>query len=212
MTTTVTALDTSTARRALPRRPLAVLGALALLALALQAPVLALLCAAAATVAAVRSAVAALLGRRLVAVTVRGHSMWPSYRDGDLVLVRRTSSPTVGQVVVVRRWIPAATGQADDVLDGGEWLIKRVAAVAGDPVPRDQCPVLRGVPEQAVPRGRLVLLGDNREVSVDSRTVGYFSAEQVLGVALNRGTGPRPGRGPTSAAWTTPTDRHPTRS
>ncbi|MEV6653453.1 S26 family signal peptidase [Streptomyces sp. NPDC051219] len=43
-----------------------------------------------------------------------------------------------------------------------------------------------------MPRGSLVLLGDHHAVSFDSRRVGYFPADRVLGTVLRRlppGTG-----------------------
>ncbi len=112
--------------------------------------------------------------RRLVAVTVRGASMEPAYRDGDRVLVRRGHRPAPGQVVVVRD-LPARA------VPGPALLIKRVAAVPGDPVPRDRVAALAGVPERYVPHGQLVLLGDNPAASFDSRHRGYFAAAQVVG-------------------------------
>jgi signal peptidase I len=121
----------------------------------------------------------ALLARRLVAVTVRGMSMEPTYRDGDRVLVRRGGALTPGQVVVLE--------------ESGGWLIKRVAAVPGDPVPRDRVPALAEVREDRVPEGKLVLLGDNQDVSMDSREVGYFPVERVLG-AVSRVLPPPGGR------------------
>lgn len=63
-------------------------------------------------------------------------------------------------------------------------MIKRVAAVPGDPVPRDEVPALADVPEACVLPGKLVLLGDNPDVSYDSRRAGYFPAERVLGVVV----------------------------
>ncbi|MEU4832116.1 S26 family signal peptidase [Streptosporangium sp. NPDC023615] len=135
----------------------------------------------------------AALRRRLVVVTVHGESMEPAYHDGDRVLVRRGLTPARGQVIVVERptvddrWCdpprPAVTAGAGWT-DDRDWMMKRVAALPGDPVPYDLVPALADVAEKVVPPGRLVLLGDNRRASFDSRTVGYFPAERVLGVVL----------------------------
>ncbi|MEE4420656.1 S26 family signal peptidase [Streptomyces sp. DSM 41528] len=130
---------------------------------------------------------ASALRRRLVAVTVRGASMEPAYRDGDRVLVRRGRLPAPGQVVVVRDLpatgpttapVPTAATRA---VPGPALLIKRVAAVPGDPVPRDRVAALAGVPERYVPHGQLVLLGDNPTASFDSRHRGYFASAHVVG-------------------------------
>ncbi|MFI0714973.1 S26 family signal peptidase [Streptomyces inhibens] len=131
------------------------------------------------------------LGRHLVAVTVRGASMEPAYREGDRVLVRRGRLPVPGQVVVVtdlRDAGPTAapatapvTAAAARPVPSPTLLIKRVAAVPGDPVPRDRVPALAGVPERYVPHGKLVLLGDNPEASFDSRHRGYFATACVVG-------------------------------
>ena len=129
------------------------------------------------------------LSRRLVAVTVRGPSMEPTYRDGDRVIVRRGTSVTVGQVVVVERpaahggWparpIPARAGAS--AVSRRQWMIKRVDAVPGDPAPTRSVPALANTPDGPVPPGKLVLLGDNREASYDSRQLGYFPMERILG-------------------------------
>ncbi|MFJ6185081.1 S26 family signal peptidase [Streptomyces sp. NPDC092295] len=182
-----------------PRRPLDVLTGLtgvrlvtaslwaaAPLLLLIDAHLLALACALAAVALTLGPA---WLGRELVAVTVRGESMRPAYRDGDLVLVRRDSSPAPGQVVVVERPAPAARWTRPPVgraaggrgLTDREWLIKRVAAVPGNPVPTDRVPLLSGTTGELVPPGSLVLLGDNDVSSLDSRIVGYFPADRVLG-------------------------------
>ncbi|WP_229327151.1 S26 family signal peptidase [Streptomyces sp. UNOC14_S4] len=148
------------------------------------------------------------LTRGLVMVTVRGTSMWPAFQDGDRVLVRRGPHPSVGQVVVAERPVagewpgrPVRTEAGADAVRGREWLIKRVAAVAGDPVPRDRARSLARVPEDRVPPGKLVLLGDNRKVSFDSREVGYFPADRVLGrVLFGPVGGVRDARGPIGPA------------
>ncbi|MGW4638168.1 S26 family signal peptidase [Sphaerisporangium sp. NPDC004334] len=138
------------------------------------------------------SAVTTYLGRSLVAVTVRGVSMEPTYHDGDRVLVQRNRSLAPGQVVVVEsptrgaEWlgspIPGRAGAV--VISDRHWMIKRVVAVPGDPVPSDQAPALAHVPDTHVPPGKLVVVGDNREKSFDSRQIGYVPVERVLGVVL----------------------------
>ncbi|MFD7325751.1 S26 family signal peptidase [Streptomyces sp. NPDC059875] len=132
------------------------------------------------------AAVATVAGIRLryVVVTVEGASMAPTLASGDRVLVRRTGPAGIrtGRLVVTRpptdeRW---ARGRRSG------WLVKRVAAAAGEPVPRDAAPALRTRPEEQVPDGRVVLLGDNPAESLDSRFWGYFRADHVVGVVVRR--------------------------
>ncbi|MEU2723143.1 signal peptidase I [Streptomyces smyrnaeus] len=145
-----------------------------------------------------------LRGGRLVSVTVRGASMLPVYQDGDRVLVRRGPTPRRGTVVVAERpdpdgrWsLPALTGPAHaQALAGREWVIKRVAALPGDSLPLGEVPALAapeaaGTPASAregaserVPPGKLVLLGDNRDASLDSRHIGCFPLPRILGTVL----------------------------
>ncbi|MFJ3953839.1 S26 family signal peptidase [Streptomyces libani] len=139
-------------------------------------------------------AAAILLSHRLVLVTVRGMSMAPAYRDGDRVLVRRTTRPTRGQVLVVERpalhtrWPsgPLPVGAGARAVGQRQWLIKRLAALPGDPVPEamlSASPFARPNPPR-VPAGSLVLLGDNPQNSVDSRQFGFYPAERVLGTVV----------------------------
>ncbi|PNG20446.1 S26 family signal peptidase [Streptomyces cahuitamycinicus] len=152
--------------------------------------------------AGLRPAIAALFGGRLVAVTVRGASMEPAYRDGDRVLVlRRREALTAGQVVVVERpdgvmrWArpPLPPGPGGMALQTRQWVIKRVAAGPGDPVPADVLPTWARGTERRVPPDRLVLLGDNADFSIDSRAVGYFPVARVLGPVLHHRPARRPG-------------------
>ncbi|MDL4772526.1 MULTISPECIES: hypothetical protein [Thermomonosporaceae] len=54
------------------------------------------------------------------------------------------------------------------------------------PVPRNAVPALAAVPERAVPDGRLVAVGDDPSASSDSRELGYFHGDLLLGVVLRR--------------------------
>ncbi|MFD7233930.1 S26 family signal peptidase [Streptomyces syringium] len=149
----------------------------------------AVLCGAATVTTGLGLLLSAVATRKFVTVTVRGASMAPAYRDGDRVLVRRGNRPpVVGQVVVAERPAKDGTWAAPSLrptataaeVHGRQWLIKRVAAVAGDPVPSAALPGAR------VPDGGLVLLGDNPAVSFDSRHVGYFPTDRVLGTVRRR--------------------------
>lgn len=148
------------------------------------------------------------LRRHYLIVTVLGRSMLPGYADGDRVLVRRVRPDQlrVGDVVVVDlrpcqvtagAELDAGPGLVTDACDpagsGGrrsavppllwtsERVVKRVAALPGDPVP----PVVAGADaDLRVPAGRLVLLGDNPAESADSRQFGYVAAQGVVGVVL----------------------------
>ncbi|MFD6181490.1 S26 family signal peptidase [Streptomyces goshikiensis] len=162
-------------------------GALAFLLVGERAPALVSL-GTAATLGAFL-AITGTLARMLVVVTVRGASMEPAYRDGDRVLVRRGVPLAPGQVVVTERpapgigWTapPLPTGAGPGAIGARQWLIKRVAAAAGDPVPHE---MRTADPAPLVPPARVVLLGDNRAVSCDSRELGYFPDERVLGTVL----------------------------
>lgn len=153
----------------------------------------------AAAVAVVLVAATAIwsLRRRLMVVTVRGSSMLPSYRDGERLLVRRrppAEGLRTGQVVVATPpgaphaagphasapvlVVRSAAGQAHEVRARGgnrQQVVKRIAALPGDPLPPDITPgAERSDPalSDRVPPGRLVLLGDNAAESVDSRHYG----------------------------------------
>ncbi|MEV4759314.1 S26 family signal peptidase [Micromonospora sp. NPDC049559] len=167
------------------------------------APDRALACVVAGLVLSLGLVAVLLLRRRLAVVTVLGASMEPAYHDGDRVLVRRTAAFTPGQVVVAespragRGWPQPPLGRTagGGAVAGRTWIIKRVTAVPGDPVPRERVPALARVPGATVPPGKLVLLGDNAEASIDSRQLGYFPAERVLGAVLRQlSTDPLPRR------------------
>ncbi|MET8454278.1 S26 family signal peptidase [Streptomyces sp. NPDC005209] len=123
-----------------------------------------------------------VLRRRYIIVTVIGSSMSPTLVAGDRVLVRRAPLEAIatGRLVVTE---PPREHRWDRVRAHG-LLIKRAAAVPGDPLPREGAPAFADLPEERVPEGRIVLLGDNPAASLDSRHCGYFQAEQIVGVVL----------------------------
>ena len=138
-------------------------------------PLVAVFCCVAAAVLAVRL--------RYVEVRIAGTSMSPAYEPGDRVLVRRVRARAlrVGDVVVVEK--PEAVGVWPAARRRGarQWVIKRVAALPGDPVP----PSVR-VAQRVVPPGELVVLGDAGRYSFDSKQHGFYPLSRVLGVALHR--------------------------
>lgn len=139
---------------------------------------------AAATVTGLTAAVLVLRGR-YVAVRVVGTSMEPTLRPGQQVLVRRTGVAGLrhGDLVVLP--FPAHLPERPD---NPPWLIKRVVALPGDPAPVDRVPALRWAGHRVVPPRRLVLLGDNPAGSLDSRRIGYFSSDRLLGVVVRPAT------------------------
>ncbi|MGW5261166.1 S26 family signal peptidase [Microbispora sp. NPDC004025] len=140
-------------------------------------PVLLVLLAAGLPAAAVTA-----IRRTLHVVEVHGESMEPALRSGDRVLVRRLRPGRRvrrGDVVVISRVGPGE----GFTLDGGTNLvIKRAAAVAGDPVP----PEFEGSGEARVPPGRLLVLGDNPSRSTDSRQWGLLPESRIAGVVIRR--------------------------
>jgi signal peptidase I len=110
-------------------------------------------------------ALGAIARRRWMVVTVRGHSMTPTLHSGDRL--------------VVRRWIRGAMPAVDDVIvflpDDLGYRIKRVAAIAGDPVPA----WLGRDPGACIPAGHVIVRGDNPR-SEGSRQLGYIPIGAII--------------------------------
>ncbi|GIH95206.1 S26 family signal peptidase [Planobispora siamensis] len=131
--------------------------------------------------------------RNFLVAHIRGESMHPAHRSGDKVLVRRLPPGRIrpGDVVVA------------DVMVAGPWpgvpgpapgrVVKRVAAVPGDPVPAS---VPRRADENSVPDECFILFGDNSRFSLDSRHFGYVPAVAMIGKVVRPlvPAGARPGR------------------
>lgn len=113
-------------------------------------------------------------------VQVKGESMLPTLKEGDRLLMSKAY------------WLVGEIGPDDLAVfrnpEGGEPLIKRVVALGGMPVNFEIAPtswsVTRGV--YRVPEGTYYAVGDNRPVSEDSRNLGPFEADAVLGKIVAR--------------------------
>lgn len=136
--------------------------------------------------------------------TVYGRSMLPTIHDGDKVLVNK---------ITYRNTLPdrfdTVVFHADEKSD----YIKRIIGVPGDKIhmkndilyindkPTDE-PYLNSFKEgnhvfpftedftleeltgsRVVPEGHFFVLGDNRRNSIDSRTIGFVSSENIVGKA-----------------------------
>ena len=116
--------------------------------------------------ALVRAAAALLFHSHFV---VRGNSMAPTLRDGDLVhtipIALRWASLRRGSIVVADApWAP------------GQITIKRVVALPGDSE-------VAGMAESVfVDDGEFFLIGDNRSEAVDSRRYGPVPAGDIIGL------------------------------
>lgn len=122
--------------------------------------------------------------------TVQGNSMYPTLHSGDRVIYnRRTADYKAGDVIVLKR-------------PDGEEFVKRIVAIAGDTVNIQNGKVyVNGEEEKldgpvgetkasdegdveypvTVQDDQVFVLGDNREVSEDSRMFGAVSLDDVKG-------------------------------
>lgn len=125
-----------------------------------------------------------ILIRTFIATPVRvsGNSMDNTLKDGEIMILNKLGKIDKNDIVVV------------DI--GNEKVIKRVVAVGGDTVEaRTGNLYVNGklVEEKYVssrmgdfervnvPKGKYFVLGDNRFVSMDSRSFGPVSEDQILG-------------------------------
>src|SRR5580704_19059054 len=131
---------------------------------------------------ALAASFAVFLRRKYLVISVVGSSMRPALQPGDRVLVRRgpLASLQPGMIVVMHDWPESLqAGQASGWLENPiSWLIKRLAAGPGDPIPK----VARAAcgNAQVVPPGIVVVLGDNGG-GRDSLRWGFASADQIIG-------------------------------
>lgn len=128
---------------------------------------------------------AVMVRRALMVVKVTGSSMEPALSDGDSVLVRRCSVDAVqrGEIVVLLgprlpgHGLTPAEFMAGATNGARLLMIKRVIALPGDAMPGEPA---------VVPSDRIVVTGDNKDASYDSRQAGPFDAAEIRGVVIRK--------------------------
>ncbi|MGP4100133.1 S26 family signal peptidase [Nonomuraea sp. KM90] len=121
--------------------------------------------------------------RNTVLVTVAGHSMEPTLRDGDRVLVRRRKVTQLKLADIVVLDPPGTVVEAGAVQrsPSAGLQVKRLVGLPGQPVP----PRMRAaVKSDRVPAGTVLVLSDNLRHGLDSRVWGPYPAGGVVGVVL----------------------------
>jgi signal peptidase I len=123
-------------------------------------------------------------------VVVQGRSMSPTFADGQILVAKRLDhKPQVGDVVIMNR--------------DGDTIIKRIARVPGDCIEEAYVPLMhrwieimtpatrslvrRGVLAcrvTRVPDGQVYVLGDNPDVSLDSRMFGTLPVASIRGFVV----------------------------
>lgn len=132
---------------------------------------------------------------------VRGDSMYSTLEEGDYLIINRMSykfkEPERGDIIVFKSDLQQDDGSKKD-------LVKRVIGVSGDTVkiedykvyvngeelvePYINNEVTEGNIDTVVPENSVFVLGDNREVSLDSRydSVGFINNSDILGKVFFR--------------------------
>ena len=116
--------------------------------------------------------------------------MQPALTAGDRLLIRRVRPERLrtGQIVVIAGTCEDGTcGQRTAKLAPGRRRLADQAAGGarpGEPTPALVLTAAAPGAEPMVPAGKLVVLGDNLDGSLDSRLLGYIAAERVLGIVV----------------------------
>lgn len=137
----------------------------------------------------------------LIGVNVYGASMQPTLHTGDYLFVCTLSQPERGDIVVVPNPTPTSSGE--------KYLIKRVIGLPGDTLKAEDGVLYRKEAGQedfsvvaeeflgelwvnnndiapvTVQPGMMYVMGDNRNDSLDSRILGQFSIDDMLGVVTH---------------------------
>ncbi len=130
---------------------------------------------------------------------VKQPSMYPTLHENDYLMLDKLSyrfkKPEKGDIVVFKTFLKTADGT-------DKALIKRVIAVAGDTiVVKDGKTYVndeklkedyingdydRGDVDMIIPEGMVFVMGDNRQISYDSRDLGPIEIKSIKGKVLVR--------------------------
>ena len=140
----------------------------------------------------------------LTIAVVRGNSMYPTLRDGEILLVnRRNTIPELGEIVLIK---------TPDTYQDSEYIVKRVIATGGETVSIDynkNIVLVNGISivelyinienidpmenddhlsvvNYVVPDGYIFVMGDNRNFSIDSRSekIGFIPETDIMGKVI----------------------------
>jgi signal peptidase I len=135
------------------------------------------------------AASATWLRRSWIVVGVAGNSMAPTLLDGQTVVARRVARKSQrriqrSEIIVFRlaQCLVEGLGSQDLPL-----RVKRVAFVAGDPLPSWATtePWAKGLTD--VPTGKVLVIGDNPK-SQDSRQLGFVDVKSILAIVPAAGS------------------------
>ena len=129
---------------------------------------------------------------------VSGDSMEPTYHNGQALLVLRRHSfsplPQRGDVVVLKKdrdtIIKRVAYLPGDIITNQAVIEKTFSNNLADYYEQQPAPEARLAPVLIVPAGYIVVLGDNREISYDSRSFGPVALKDVLGSVVAAPSGP----------------------
>lgn len=138
-------------------------------------------------------------------LTVSGESMFPAINDGERLFVSKCAyglCKPYGEKLLVQ-WKGPERGDVVIYLYNNKIVVKRCIALGGDKleiltdsdynyilkagdfsIPLSQSQYLNLKDSASVPQGYILAIGDNHEVSVDSRTYGFVSERNILGKVL----------------------------
>ena len=138
-------------------------------------------------------------------LTVSGESMFPAIKDGERLFISKLSYgiPEPYGEKLLLQWKKPQRGDVVIYLYNNKIVVKRCIASGGDKlecscdndynyflmvgnssIPLSQIQYLNLKDSSVVPEGYILAIGDNYEVSVDSRTYGFVSERNILGKVL----------------------------